>query len=97
MKNNKPITEARFFDSDRYRPIQNPRTDGSWGGAFHETFGDDLATVRKAEPAHRVWTLVETDGQLAIIAGMHFVNRLGYFITEVPWGTGEEEVEIDKE
>ena len=94
MKRERAITEAQFFDSDRYRPIQNPRTDGSWGGTFHETFGDDLAAVRTAEPAHQVWTLVETDGQLAIIAGMHHINRIGYFITEVPWKTGDEEVEL---
>lgn len=37
-----------------------------------------------------VWTQVEVDGSLYIINGTHWVNRLGYYVTKVPWITGEE-------
>jgi hypothetical protein len=31
-----------------------------------------------------VWTLIEADGVLYAESGLHFVNRLGYFVTETP-------------
>lgn len=31
-----------------------------------------------------VWTLLDCDGVQVIANGLHYVNRMGYFITEVP-------------
>lgn len=28
-------------------------------------------------------------------AGFHYVNRMGYFLTEVPWESGLEEVKLE--
>lgn len=42
----------------------------------------------KDVPVNRVWTVVEGDDGLGIINGIHYVNRLGYDITEVPWVNG---------
>jgi hypothetical protein len=39
-----------------------------------------------AENPNKIWTLVDgEDGQTIIINGWAMVNRIGYFITEVPY------------
>lgn len=40
--------------------------------------------VETADPKH-IWTEVQGDGGEYIIAGWHFVNRTGYYVTELPW------------
>jgi hypothetical protein len=53
-----------------------------------ETYGGELEVVKfflKHAP-HRIWTEVDGDkGKTGIVEGFHFVNRLRYFITEVPY------------
>lgn len=51
-----------------------------------ETYGDDLAHVRSVlnDDPCRIWTVVDCDGELALISGYHFVNRCYYLITEKP-------------
>jgi len=69
----------------------------SFGGTMYETYGEEEEYVRTMaqdeKTKKRVWTVVDADGELYIIAGFHFVNRMGYIITEKEWVTGEEEVE----
>jgi hypothetical protein len=79
---------------EKYRPILNDITnvgeDAPFNGTMFETYGAELERVKKTEP-HYVWTYVTGDNnEDVIVAGFHFVNRMGYFITEVPWETGEE-------
>ena len=31
------------------------------------------------------WTVLDCDGKLYVSAGFHFVNRIGYIRTELPW------------
>ena len=31
------------------------------------------------------WTVLDCDGKLYVAAGFHWVNRLGYLRTEIPW------------
>lgn len=31
------------------------------------------------------WTVLDCDGKLYVSAGFHFVNRIGYIKTEIPW------------
>ena len=53
-------------------------------GNMFETFDEELDFVRSVDPL-RICTLVEgDDGDLYIVSGYHFVNRLGYFILEEP-------------
>ena len=56
-----------------------------WGGHGLETFGKDFETVRRQDPAF-VWTVVDGDSGADqwIIAGVHYVNRVCYLVTEVP-------------
>ena len=86
----KTITENQFWDD--YVPIQNhliPEDDDglAWNGTLFETLRPDLDYVRdqnKQRP-ERIWTLLEVDDGLVISSGMHYVNRMGFFITEKPW------------
>ena len=78
--------------SERFKPIY--RNDKEpFDNPLFETYGEDLKTVmdlwQKDEKC--IWTVVSGDsGLLYIIAGFHFVNRMNYIITELPWITGEE-------
>ena len=65
----------------KYKPIKN-HFDGS---DKFETYGEELAFVLGADPKC-IWTLVDgDDGNLYIVDGYHLVNRVNYFITEVPY------------
>ena len=48
-----------------------------------QTYGAEVEFVKKAYPDY-IWTYAEVDSGSYIWNGWHFVNRLGYFITEVP-------------
>jgi hypothetical protein len=70
---------------DTYKPIPNNiDTNASFDGHMFETYGDEVAFVKKADPAH-IWTYGDgDDGGSYVWNGWSFVNRIGYFITEVP-------------
>ncbi len=62
-------------------------TDRGFEGKLFETFGAEhnyVQTVVKEEP-DRVWTVVDADGKWYIAQGYHYVNRVGYLITEKPF------------
>tara|TARA_R110000824_G_scaffold167730_2_gene344763 strand:+ start:121 stop:453 length:333 start_codon:yes stop_codon:yes gene_type:complete len=48
-----------------------------------ETYGDELNFVEDHDPSN-IWTLIEENGVLSISSGKHMVNRVGYFVTEIP-------------
>ena len=83
---------------EQFKPILNTvSSDRSWDGQMFETFGDDLAYIQKADPA-RVWTWVENDddGETSIVEGLHLVNRLGYFVTQIPYDKSKKyQVNVD--
>ena len=65
----------------KYKPITN-HFDGT---DKFETYGEELDFVRAQDP-RCIWTLVDgDDGNLYIVDGYHLVNRINYFITEVPF------------
>ena len=69
----------------KYHPIQNHLdTNAPFDGCMFETFGKEVEFVR-AQPTAKIWTLLECDGKTFICEGFHFVNRIGYFITEVSY------------
>ena len=76
----KTLKKKKVGSIDDYVPIY--REEGSM--AF-ETYGEDLAFVGTQENRH-VWTLVDDDNGIpTIVAGYHFVNRIGYIITIKKW------------
>lgn len=70
---------------DTYKPIPNNiDTNASFDGHMFETYGAEVEFVKKADPAH-IWTYGDgDDGGSYVWNGWSFVNRIGYFITEVP-------------
>ncbi len=53
-------------------------------GKMYETYGEEYEYVKSIHP-NFVWTYVDGDMSSIIVAGMAYVNRLGYYITENPW------------
>jgi hypothetical protein len=73
-----------------YKPIYNhidnnaSFQDESGQGIMFETYGDEVAFVKSQSP-DKIWMYGSgDDGGTYIWNGWGFVNRLGYFITEVP-------------
>src|SRR5438105_2970914 len=79
------ITEDEF---DTRFPLRTNRFNphASWalgegGGCLFETFGEELDFVRNQLPS-TVWTLVDgEDGDMYLLSGIHFVNRIGYLVS----------------
>lgn len=76
---------------DTYKPIvntlsDNPSWDSGSGGLMFETYGHELDHVRRIseENPKRVWTYIDGHDYPVIVNGYHIVNRIGYFITDVP-------------
>jgi hypothetical protein len=68
---------------EKYQPLKN-HIDSDGFDKF-ETYGAELEFVRAQDPRH-IWTLVDgDDGNLYIVNGYHLVNRINYFVTEVPF------------
>ena len=75
------------FDSwcAKYKPIPNHLNED--GVDYFETYGIELGYVlgiADTQPK-RVWTYVDGDGGTYVVDGYHLVNRIYYYITEVPY------------
>jgi hypothetical protein len=76
---------------EKYKPVSNHLDpDASWHngeyGIMFETYGEELDYVISQIDKNTVWTYIDNnEGGLSVVAGYHIVNRIGYFITEVPW------------
>lgn len=53
----------------------------------YETYGEELEYVRTKTNNH-IWTYTDIELGSAIYNGYHWVNRISYIITEVPWEDG---------
>lgn len=77
----------------QFRPLRNhidPHASYDWGdgyGTLFETFGEELEFVMQ-QPSQNVWTLLSLDTGDYTASGLHFVNRYGYFVCEVPTPEG---------
>ena len=76
--------------------------DGSFDGCMFETYGEEVkfieAIATGESPRKQIWTIIEAEGKMFYVSGFHFVNRLGYLLTEesVPENC-EYTVELDTE
>jgi hypothetical protein len=86
---------------ETYKPIKNEHSiDSDYSGitAF-ETYGEELEFVR-SQPENTIWTEMDGDQGVSIVSGYHLINRIQYYITEVPYDPEymyEIPVSIDKE
>jgi len=77
----------------KYKPIKNPTND--WGGDYSafETFSPDVDFVW-SQPENLVWTEIDGDGGCYLVAGKAYVNRIQYYVCEVPWEENVEDVVV---
>ena len=76
----KTINDEDF--ANQFRPIKNPHNkNASWDGSMFETYGVELNFV-KNQPATTIWTVLDNG---SVISGFHYVDRVGYLVTENPW------------
>ena len=77
------MTEEEWFNT--YKPIKNNLVESSsFDDHMFETYGEEVEFV-KAQDENRIWMLGDgDDGGMYIWNGWGFVNRIGYFVTEVP-------------
>ncbi len=80
---------------ETYKPITNHiDTNASFQneegeGIMFETYGEEVEFVKSMNP-NKIWMYGSgDDGGTYIWSGWGFVNRLGYFITEVPFSDSE--------
>jgi hypothetical protein len=78
------LTEEEWFNT--YKPIKNNLVESSsFDGHMFETYGEEVEFV-KAQDENRIWMLGDgDDGGMYIWSGWGFVNRIGYFVTELPF------------
>jgi hypothetical protein len=79
------LTEDQF--AREYQPQPNHFDDNaSWDGCMLETYGEELDYVKTVfqHTPRRVWTVLDCDGETIVVSGFHYVNRMGYIITENP-------------
>jgi hypothetical protein len=62
---------------DKYATPENPTK-------MFETYGEEVEFVQAQDPRY-VWTNVQGDMSDLLVAGYAYVNRLGYYVTEIPW------------
>ena len=78
------LTEEEWFE--QFKPVLNHIDEnGSFDGHMFETYGDEVDYV-KEQDVHHIWMYGDgDDGCSYIWSGWGIVNRIGYFVTEVPW------------
>ena len=90
------MSEIRGWEAfeEKYKPIKNHfSNDDSY---TFETYGDEVEFV-KAQDIHNIWTWVDGDECSLLVAGYHYVNRIGYHVTEIPWTDDDEYVVLSEE
>ncbi len=99
MKNR--ITEEEF--ELKYKPQVNHivgAQNAAFNGWMYETYGPELEYIlslaNNPATAKRVWTIIDGE-RMCYAAGFHLVNRLGYLITEVPYDSPDQWVELDED
>jgi len=95
------MTEDEFYK--KYHPVKNHLNDNaSFDGCMFETYGKEIDYIRKmnyikemnsnTDTNRKIWTIVEYEDNIYYLSGYHWVNRLGFLVTEeaVP-----EDIEIE--
>ncbi len=67
---------------ENFKPIKNHLV--KYDQLTFETYDEEYEFVKSANP-NCVWTEVDGDSGTYIVSGLHWVNRIHYYITENPW------------
>jgi hypothetical protein len=92
------------FDAwaEKYKPIKNTITkypDTSADFDQFETYGEEWEFIKTQDP-HNVWTYIDGDSSSLLVQGTAYVNRISYYVCEVPWTDGPDEtvvISVDNE
>ena len=79
-------TEYQGWDkwAEKFKPIKNHFRVNDPNEEMFETYGEEVQFVCDYDSKY-VWTYLQGDMSDLVVAGYHYVNRLGYYITEIPW------------
>jgi hypothetical protein len=94
----KPIIEYQGWSEweAKFKPIKNHFRDPQHEEIAFETYGEEVEFVKAQDPRY-VWTNIQGDYSDLIVAGYAYVNRLQYYITEIPWEDEDEYVLLSVE
>lgn len=68
--------------AETFKPTKNHLTNNI--DTHFETYDKEYEYIKSVHP-NFVWTEVDGDSGTYIVAGLHFVNRIHYYVTENPW------------
>jgi hypothetical protein len=74
------MTESEW--SAKYRPIKNHLVKDDT--TSFETYGEQVDFVA-SQDNQNVWTELDGDEGVYIVAGYHYASRIQYYVTELPW------------
>lgn len=80
--------------AEKYKPIKNKFS--KHNEIMFETYGEELEYIQNLDERF-VWTNVQGDMSDLIVAGYAYVNRLCYYVTEIPWDDENQYVLISVE
>jgi hypothetical protein len=69
--------------ADKFKPKTN-HFGNNESDRMYETYGEEWEYIKSLDPKY-VWTFLSGDMCDVMVAGIAFVNRLGYYVCEVPW------------
>jgi hypothetical protein len=80
----------------KYRPLKNHITkhpDTSADFDQFETYGEEWEFIKTRDPYY-VWTYLDGDASSLLVQGIAYVNRISYYVCEVPWTDGTDEIVV---
>jgi hypothetical protein len=66
----------------KFKPKKNHLS--KYNETMFETYGEEWEYIQSLDPRY-VWTNVQGDMADLLVAGVAYVNRLCYYVCEVPW------------
>jgi hypothetical protein len=81
---------------EKYKPIKNKiDKNASYDGLMFETYKEELDFVVAQNPK-KIWTIINGESETTwLIAGFHFVDRMGYIISKKEWTDANEDFAMD--
>lgn len=95
------ISEDDFYKI--YKPKKNHLDkNAAFDGCMFETYGEELeyvfAMAKDPQTTKQVWTIIDDNaGNLHYSAGLHWINRLGFLITQKPYENETDYVQLDND
>ena len=80
----------------KFKPIKNHFRKPEHEEIAFETYGEEWEFIKAQDPK-TVWTNIQGDMSDLIVAGVAYVNRLQYYITEIPWENEDDYVLLSVE